>query len=218
MTHLAPKTKVLRDGRWQEEDASILVPWDIISIKLGDIIPVDARLHEGDPLKIDQSALTGESLSVTKNPGDVYFGSTCKQGEIEAVVIATGVHTFFENNRDRINNLLVLLIGVIPMAMIFDKTGTLTLNKLSIDKSLVEAFLIGVVRDSVLLLVDRASRIENQDSIDAVMVGMLVDPKEARASIREVHFLSFNPVEKHITFTNFGPEGNWHRASKGAPE
>lgn len=43
-----------------------------------------------------QSALTGESLPVTKNPGDgVYSGSTCKQGEIEAVIIATGVHTFF---------------------------------------------------------------------------------------------------------------------------
>jgi len=43
-----------------------------------------------------QSALTGESLPVSKGPGDgVYSGSTCKQGEIEAVVIATGVHTFF---------------------------------------------------------------------------------------------------------------------------
>lgn len=43
-----------------------------------------------------QSALTGESLPVTKGPGDgVYSGSTCKQGELEAVVIATGVHTFF---------------------------------------------------------------------------------------------------------------------------
>lgn len=43
-----------------------------------------------------QSSLTGESLPVTKGPGDgVYSGSTCKQGEIEAVVIATGVHTFF---------------------------------------------------------------------------------------------------------------------------
>lgn len=43
-----------------------------------------------------QSALTGESLPVTKGPSDsVYSGSTCKQGEIEAVVIATGVHTFF---------------------------------------------------------------------------------------------------------------------------
>ncbi|KAJ6688055.1 CALCIUM-TRANSPORTING ATPASE [Salix koriyanagi] len=96
MARLAPKAKVLRDGRWCEQDAAVLVPGDIISIKLGDIIPADARLLEGDPLKIDQSALTGESLPVTKGPGDgVYSGSTCKQGDIEAAVIATGVHTFF---------------------------------------------------------------------------------------------------------------------------
>jgi H+-transporting ATPase len=73
-----------------------LVPGDVISVKLGDIVPADARLLEGDPLKIDQSALTGESLPVTRSPGDeVFSGSTVKQGEIEAVVIATGVHTFF---------------------------------------------------------------------------------------------------------------------------
>lgn len=96
MARLAPKAKVLRDNRWNEQDASILVPGDIISIKLGDIVPADARLLDGDSLKIDQSALTGESLPVTKHPGDgVFSGSTCKQGEIEAVVIATGVHTFF---------------------------------------------------------------------------------------------------------------------------
>lgn len=68
----------------------------MISIKLGDIVPADCRLLEGDPLKIDQSALTGESLPVTRHPGhEVFSGSTVKQGEIEAVVIATGVHTFF---------------------------------------------------------------------------------------------------------------------------
>ncbi|XP_026398438.1 plasma membrane ATPase 4-like [Papaver somniferum] len=65
--------KVLRDGRWSEQDATILVPGDIISIKLGYIVPADARFLEGD-----QSALTGESLPVTKNPSDeVFSGSTC---------------------------------------------------------------------------------------------------------------------------------------------
>jgi magnesium-transporting ATPase (P-type) len=46
--------QVLRNGRWSEEDAACLVPGDIISIKLGDIVPADVRLLEGDPLKIDQ--------------------------------------------------------------------------------------------------------------------------------------------------------------------
>ncbi|MCO5599387.1 hypothetical protein L7F22_053489 [Adiantum nelumboides] len=96
MARLAPKTKVLRDGHWSEQDASILVPGDIISAQLGDIISADVRLLIGDPLKIDQTALTGESMPVTKKPADEVFSeSMCKQGEIEAVVIATGVHTFF---------------------------------------------------------------------------------------------------------------------------
>uniref|UniRef100_A0A5B6YYE2 Plasma membrane ATPase n=1 Tax=Davidia involucrata TaxID=16924 RepID=A0A5B6YYE2_DAVIN len=303
MAGLAPKTKVLRDSRWSEQDAAILVPGDIVSIKLGDIIPADARLLEGDPLKVDQSALTGESLPVTKNPYDeVFSGSTCKQGEIEAVVIATGVHTFFgkaahlvdstnqvghfqkvltaignfcicsiaigmlvelvvmypiqhRKYRDGIDNLLVLLIGGIPIAMptvlsvtmaigshrlsqqgaitkrmtaieemagmdvlCSDKTGTLTLNKLSVDKNLIEVFTKGVDKEYVMLLAARASRTENQDAIDAAIVGMLADPKEARAGIREVHFFPFNPVDKRTALTYIDAEGKWHRASKGAPE
>ncbi|CAN8268392.1 unnamed protein product [Cochlearia groenlandica] len=303
MANLAPKTKVLRDGKWGEQEASILVPGDLISIKLGDIVPADARLLQGDPLKIDQSALTGESLPVTKHPGDeVFSGSTCKQGEIEAVVIATGVHTFFgkaahlvdsTNNvghfqkvltsignfcicsigigmlieilimypiqhrtyRDGIDNLLVLLIGGIPIAMptvlsvtmaigshrlsqqgaitkrmtaieemagmdvlCSDKTGTLTLNKLSVDKSLIEVFPSNMDTDGVVLMAARASRIENQDAIDASIVGMLGDPKEAREGITEVHFLPFNPVDKRTAITYIDENGDWRRTSKGAPE
>lgn len=48
--------QVLRDGQWKEQDAAILVPGDIVSIKLGDIIPADSRLLEGDSLKIDQAS------------------------------------------------------------------------------------------------------------------------------------------------------------------
>nr|XP_029151167.1 ATPase 9, plasma membrane-type isoform X3 [Arachis hypogaea] len=312
MAGLAPKTKVLRDGRWSEQDAAILVPGDIISIKLGDIVPADARLLEGDPLKIDQSALTGESLPVTRCSGDeVFSGSTVKQGEIEAIVIATGVHTFFgkaahlvdstnqvghfqqvrysllfisvltaignfcicsialgmiveiivmypiqhRRYRSGIDNLLVLLIGGIPIAMptvlsvtmaigshrlseqgaitkrmtaieemagmdvlCSDKTGTLTLNKLTVDTNLIEVFSKDTDKNTVILLGARASRVENQDAIDACIVGMLGDPKEAREGIQEVHFLPFNPVDKRTAITYIDAEGNWHRVSKGAPE
>ncbi|KAM5579736.1 hypothetical protein ABKV19_009489 [Rosa sericea] len=303
MERLSPKTRVLRDGQWQEQDAGILVPGDIISIKLGDIIPADARLLEGDPLKVDQSALTGESLAVTKRTGDeVFSGSTCKHGEIEAVVIATGVHSFFgkaahlvdstvvvghfqqvltaignfcicsiavgmvleiivmfpiqqRSYRDGINNLLVLLIGGIPIAMptvlsvtlaigshrlsqqgaitkrmtaieemagmdvlCSDKTGTLTLNRLTVDKNLVEVFNNNIDRDTVILFAARAARLENQDAIDAAITNMLGDPREARANITEVHFLPFNPVDKRTAITYIDSDGNWYRASKGAPE
>lgn len=45
---------------------------------------------------------------------------------------------------------------------------------------------------------------------------VLID--QARAGIREVHFLPFNPVDKRTALTYIDSEGNWHRASKGAPE
>ncbi|CAN0881079.1 Plasma membrane ATPase [Linum grandiflorum] len=77
-----------------------------------------------------------------------------------------------------------------------DKTGTLILNKLSIDKNLIEVFAKGVEKEYVMLLAARASQVENQDAIDAGMVYMLVDPKEARSGIRKVHFLPFNPIDK----------------------
>lgn len=101
-----------------------------------------------------------------------------------------------------------------------DKTGTLTLNKLTVDRNLVEVFAReGVDREHVILLAARASRIEDQDAVDAAIVGMLGDPKEARAGVREVHFLPFNHVDKRTALTYVvESDGSWYRASKGAPE
>lgn len=92
---LALKSLAQREGRWIEVPARELVPGDIIRIKIGDVVPADARLLEGDPVEIDQAALTGESLPVTRQSGDeVYSGSVLKRGEIEGVVYATGANTF----------------------------------------------------------------------------------------------------------------------------
>jgi H+-transporting ATPase len=95
-SQLALKARALRDGRWGEIDAAELVPGDIVRLRLGDIIPADTKLIEGDYLSVDQSALTGESLPVNKKPGEVaYSGSVAKQGEMVAAVTATGGDTFF---------------------------------------------------------------------------------------------------------------------------
>ncbi|KAE8708524.1 Plasma membrane ATPase 1 [Hibiscus syriacus] len=225
-----------------------------------------------------KSALTGESLPVTKNPGDgVYSGSTCKQGEIEAVIITTDVHTFFgkaahlvENTthvghfqkvltsignfcicsiaigmlieliviygaqrrayRTGIDNLLVILIGGIPIAistvlsvtmligyhsrmtaieemkrmdvLCSDKTGTLTLNKLAVDKSLIEVFVNDIDKDMVVLMAARASRLENQDAIDAAIVAILADPREAQPeSQRFTFFRLIRPIRERPLHT-----------------
>jgi H+-transporting ATPase len=93
---LALKARVLRDGQWGETGAAALVPGDVIRLRLGDIIPADAKLVEGDYLAVDQSALTGESLPVNRKAGDVvYSGSIARQGEMIALVTATGGATFF---------------------------------------------------------------------------------------------------------------------------
>ena len=65
-------------------------------VKLGNIVPADLKLVEGDYLSVDQSALTGESLPVDKKAGDdAYSGSIAKQGEMTGVVTATGMNTYF---------------------------------------------------------------------------------------------------------------------------
>jgi H+-transporting ATPase len=93
---LALKARALRDRKWVSIPAKDLVPGDIIRIRIGDIIPADVRLLPGDPVEVDQSALTGESLPVTRGVGaQLYAGSVLKQGEVEAVVQATGAQTYF---------------------------------------------------------------------------------------------------------------------------
>jgi H+-transporting ATPase len=109
---LALNARVKRGGRWGSVPARELVPGDLIRIRLGDIVPADAKLLDvaaaasggteagsfryGDEVEVDQSALTGESLPVTRKTGDVvYSGSIIRQGEIDALVYGTGANTYF---------------------------------------------------------------------------------------------------------------------------
>jgi len=93
---LAIKARVKRDGKWVTPTAKELVPGDVIRLRLGDIVPADARLLDGDEISVDQSALTGESLPATKKHGEAVFsGSIIRRGEIGALVYATGGKTYF---------------------------------------------------------------------------------------------------------------------------
>ena len=92
---LALHARVLRNGKWMNVEASHLVPGDIVALKLGNIIPADIKLIEGEYLSVEQAILTGESLPVNKKMGEnVFSGTTVKVGEMMGAVTKTGDSTF----------------------------------------------------------------------------------------------------------------------------
>jgi H+-transporting ATPase len=132
---LAPKARVLRDGTWREIPSRELVPGDVVRVRLGDIVPADVKLMKGEYLLTDESALTGESLPVEKQISDVaYAGAIVRQGEMDAIVVATGISSFFGKTTKlvaeaktgshfqkavvRIGNYLIIL-AVIMVASVF---------------------------------------------------------------------------------------------------
>ncbi|WP_321276722.1 plasma-membrane proton-efflux P-type ATPase [Thiomicrorhabdus indica] len=95
---LEAQSMVLRDGVYQQVASKYLVPGDIIDLKMGDLIPADVQLISGDYLLIDESALTGESLPVSKQATDVAYANTLvRQGQMLAVVLNTGAQTRFQS-------------------------------------------------------------------------------------------------------------------------
>lgn len=150
---LSPSARVLRDGTWVQKPSKELVPGDIVRLRLGDIVPADIKLVEGDYLQADESALTGESLPVEKHASDIaYSSSTVKQGEMRGLVVSTGANTFFGKTTKlveeaktashfqkavvRIGDYLIILavalVGVILLVSIFRHQDILTLIQFSL--------------------------------------------------------------------------------------
>ncbi len=294
---LALKARVKRDGKWTSVAARELVPGDLIRLRLGDIIPADAQLGEGEPIEVDQSALTGESLPVKRKQNEIVFsGSIIKQGEVDAIVTATGQKTYFGKTAQLVQEAhttshfqravlqigdyliviavalvvlilavalfrgdsmmmtlqfaLVLTVAAIPVAMptvlsvtmavgarilsgkqaivsrltsveelagmdllCSDKTGTLTQNKLTLGKPYTQP---GVNRDDIVLMAALASRAEDQDTIDLVVLSGLKDA-HARDAYQVTHYQPFDPVHKRTEATVEGPDGAF-KTTKGAPQ
>ena len=79
---LAPRANVRRNGRWVVVEGRELVPGDLVVLALGGAVPADCRLLAGKEIGVDQAALTGESLPVTRGPGDtVFMGSVIRRGQ-----------------------------------------------------------------------------------------------------------------------------------------
>ena len=150
---LSPTARVLRDGGWIQIPSKDLVPGDNVRVRLGDIVPADLKLIEGDYLQADESALTGESLPVEKNVADIaYSSSIVKQGEMEALVVTTGPNTFFGKTTKLVEEaktsshfqravvrigdylivLAIVLVAIIIFVSIFRHEAILTLIQFSL--------------------------------------------------------------------------------------
>jgi H+-transporting ATPase len=92
---LASAARALRDGVWVTVAARELVPGDVVRVRLGDVMPADLRVLDDVTLEVDQSALTGESLAVSRGQGEsLYSGSVLVRGEADALVCATGASSY----------------------------------------------------------------------------------------------------------------------------
>ncbi len=216
---LALKAQVKRDGKWISPPARELVPGDVVRVRLGDIVPADARLLEGDPIEVDQSALTGESLPVTRKLGDALFsGSIVRQGEINAMVYATGANTYGARLLARKEAIVTRLAAIEEVAgvdiLCSDKTGTLTQNKLTLgDPFCVD----GISADQVILNAALASRADNKDNIDLAVLGGVKDDQVLKG-YQVVHFQPFDPAHKRTEATVKATGGKQFWVTKGAPQ
>jgi H+-transporting ATPase len=133
---LAQEAQAFRNGKWGTVLAKTLVPGDIVRIRLGNVAPADVKLTEGEYLDVDQSALTGESLPVSKAAGDlVYSGLIAKKGEMTGAVIGTGTNTFFGRTaslvqsagakshfaNNAIGDFLIILAVALALAMVAEQ-------------------------------------------------------------------------------------------------
>ncbi len=120
------QARVRRDGRWRLVPARNLVPGDAVHLRMGDLIPADLRLAEGQ-VQLDQSSLTGESLPVEAGPGaDAYSGSVVTRGEASGEVTATGTRTRFGKTAElvrsakTVSHLEAVIFGIVKYLVILD--------------------------------------------------------------------------------------------------
>ena len=120
------QARVLRDGRWQLLAARELVPGDRVHLRMGDLVPADILLVDGN-LLLDQSVLTGEALPVEVNPAqNARAGAIVQRGEASGDVVATGGHTSFGKTAElvrgarTVSHLETLIFTIVRYLVIMD--------------------------------------------------------------------------------------------------
>ena len=153
---LAVKAKILRDGSWSIRDSREIVPGDVISIGLGDLVPADAKIIHG-AVSVDQSALTGESLPVSvKESGILYSSSLVQRGDAIALVLNTGQNTLFGKTAELVKTARPkshqeeLMLSLVKYSMYF--SAVLLLSVIA-DAVLIHSSFVTAVTFSLIFLI-----------------------------------------------------------------
>ena len=134
---LSPRAQVLRDGHRREIPAEALVPGDIVFLASGDKVPADLRLLEVRSLRVEEAALTGESVPVDKAPDEVardvplgdrssmaYSGTLVAYGQASGVVVATGAKTEIGRISEMLGAVEELSTPLLRQLAVFGRTLT----------------------------------------------------------------------------------------------
>ncbi|MGC8553477.1 MAG: plasma-membrane proton-efflux P-type ATPase [Phycisphaerae bacterium] len=140
--------RVMRDGKWQPAPARDLVPGDCIYLRMGDMVPADARLVQGQ-IEVDQSALTGESAPVELAVGgDARSGSVVKRGEAAAEVTATGSKSFFGKTAELVRT--AKTIGHMEQIIFAIVKYLLAMDAVLVVVVLIYAAIVGIAWSTIL--------------------------------------------------------------------
>jgi H+-transporting ATPase len=153
---LALKSKILRDGKWVVRDTRELVPGDVVSIGLGDLVPGDVKIIRG-AVSVDQSGLTGESLPVSvEDSGILYSSSLVQRGDAIALVLNTGQNTLFGKTAELVKTARPkshqeeLMLSLVKYSMYF---GVALLLLVVLDAVLFRVSLLTTVTFSLIFLI-----------------------------------------------------------------
>nr|WP_246263803.1 plasma-membrane proton-efflux P-type ATPase [Metallosphaera tengchongensis] len=137
-SRLNVQSRVLRDGKWKLIPAKFLVPGDVVHVRMGDIVPADIKLFEGE-LSVDQSALTGESMPVERGVGSVlYSGSVIRRGEATGIVVLTGGRTYYGKTTELVSaaraesHLEKLILNIVKYLVVVDVALVVALGLFSV--------------------------------------------------------------------------------------
>lgn len=154
---LSLKAHALRDGEWVEIDAEGIVPGDVVRLRPGDRVPADMRLLESVNLRIEESALTGESVPSDKNTDPVgadagigdrhcmaFSGTMVVAGQGLAVVTATGISTELGHINKMISEVETLDTPLTRQMKQFGKTLSIVIVAMAVLMALVGRMLHGL--------------------------------------------------------------------------